>query len=94
MPMQLTSVRTLNGTNYEDWKESLDLYLAVSNLDLALREEEPPALTPESTDAQKASREKWEHSNRICIKVITYTATLWRNPLDKVFLRVIMLRIF
>ena len=26
LPMQLTSVKTLNGTNYEDWKESLDLY--------------------------------------------------------------------
>ena len=24
LPMQLTSVKTLNGTNYEDWKESLD----------------------------------------------------------------------
>ena len=23
LPMQLTSVKTLNGTNYEDWKESL-----------------------------------------------------------------------
>ena len=26
LPMQLTSVKTLNGTNYKDWKESLDLY--------------------------------------------------------------------
>ena len=24
LPMQLTSVKTLNGTNYEDWKESLE----------------------------------------------------------------------
>ena len=31
LPMQLTSVKTLNGTNYEDWKESLDLYLAITN---------------------------------------------------------------
>ena len=38
LPMQLTSVKTLNGTNYEDWKESLDLYLAITNMDLALRE--------------------------------------------------------
>ena len=28
--MQLTSVKTLNGINYEDWKESLDLYLTSS----------------------------------------------------------------
>ena len=31
LPMQLTSVKTLNGTTYEDWKESLDLYLVVTN---------------------------------------------------------------
>ena len=38
LPMQLTSVKTLNETNYEDWKESLDLYLVITNMDLALRE--------------------------------------------------------
>ncbi|KAJ1416502.1 hypothetical protein SESBI_17282 [Sesbania bispinosa] len=33
-------------------------------MDLSLREEEPPALTPESTAVQRASSEKWEHSNK------------------------------
>ncbi|KAJ1376706.1 gag-polypeptide of LTR copia-type [Sesbania bispinosa] len=33
-------------------------------MDLSLREEEPPTFTPESTIFQRASREKWEHSNR------------------------------
>ena len=56
--MQLTYVKTLNGTNYEDWKESLDLYLAITNMDLVLREAEPSALTDQSTVADKASREK------------------------------------
>ena len=73
LPMQLNSIKTLNGTNFEDWKESLDLYLAITNMDLTLREEEPPALTPTSTAAQKTSREKWEHSNRVCLKVMKYT---------------------
>ena len=71
--MQLTSVKTLNGTNYEDWKESLDLYLAITNMDLALREAVPPALTDQSTVANKASREKWDHSNRVCLMVMKYT---------------------
>ena len=70
LPMQLTSVKTLNGTNYEDWKESLDLYLAITNMDLALREAEPPALTGQSTIADKVSREKWDHSNRVCLMVM------------------------
>jgi len=49
LPMPLTSVKTLNGTNFEDWKESLDLYLAITKIDFSLREAEPSALTPEST---------------------------------------------
>ncbi|KAJ1381059.1 gag-polypeptide of LTR copia-type [Sesbania bispinosa] len=42
-------------------------------MDFALREEEPPALTSESTAVQRASREKWEHSNRVCLMVMKYT---------------------
>jgi len=48
-PMQLNSVKTLNKINIEDWKESLDLYLANIDMDSSWREEEPPAHTPEST---------------------------------------------
>jgi len=47
------SVKTLNGTNYEDWKDSLDLYLSINDLDLALRTDKPAALTNESTEDQK-----------------------------------------
>ena len=41
IPMQLDSVKMLNGTNYEDQVELLKMYLAVTNLNLALRKEEP-----------------------------------------------------
>ena len=41
--------------------------------DLALREAEPPALTDQSTVADKASREKWDHSNKVCLMVMKYT---------------------
>ncbi|XP_027915973.1 uncharacterized protein LOC114175406 [Vigna unguiculata] len=73
LPTPLTSVKTLNGTNFEDWKESLDLYLAITNMDFSLREAEPSALTPESTIVQRASREKWEYSNKVCLMVMRYT---------------------
>ncbi|KAK6915832.1 hypothetical protein RJ641_018693 [Dillenia turbinata] len=53
--MQLTSAKTLNGINFEDWKESLDLYLTITNMDLTLREEKPPALTSQSTTVMKQS---------------------------------------
>ena len=70
--MQLTSIKTLNGTNYEDWAESLKLYLAITNLDLALREQEP-VINAESTTEQRANHEKWAHSNRVCLMVMKYT---------------------
>nr|KYP31437.1 hypothetical protein KK1_048250 [Cajanus cajan] len=46
--MQLTSIKTFNETNFEDRNESLNLYLTITNMDLSLREEEPPTLTPKS----------------------------------------------
>lgn len=66
-------VKTLNGTNYEDWKESLDLYLTIADLDLALRVDKPTPLTNESTAVQRTAYEKWKHSNRVCLKVMKYT---------------------
>jgi len=44
--MQLTSVKTLNETNFEDMRESLDLYSTITNMGFSLGEEEPPAPTP------------------------------------------------
>jgi len=71
--MPLTSVKILNGTNFEDWKEYLDLYLAITNMDFSLREAESSALNPESTSVQRTSCEKWKHSNRVCLMVMRYT---------------------
>lgn len=67
------SVKTLNETNYEDRKESLDLYLAIVNLDLTLRTEKHGTITDASTEAQRTLYEKWEHSNTMRLKMISYT---------------------
>ncbi|KAJ1388503.1 gag-polypeptide of LTR copia-type [Sesbania bispinosa] len=42
-------------------------------MDLSLREEEPPVLTPQSAVVQRASHKKWEHSNRVCLMVMKHT---------------------
>lgn len=68
-----TCIKTLNESTYEDWKESLEFYLAITNMDLALREEKPTSLTNDSTEVEKALFEKWEHSNRVCLMVMKYT---------------------
>ena len=37
--MQLTNIKTPNGTNYEEYAQYLKLFLVVINVDLMLREE-------------------------------------------------------
>lgn len=53
MSLQLSAIKTLTGTNYEDWYESLTINLAIMNLDLALRVEAPAALTEKSSTGEK-----------------------------------------
>lgn len=57
----------LTGDNFSDWKESILLSLGCSELDLALREDAPPALTESSTPAENLKHERWERSNRLCL---------------------------
>ncbi|XP_057990264.1 putative disease resistance protein At4g11170 [Hevea brasiliensis] len=56
--MQLSAVKTLNDSNFDDWKESLSMYLAIAQLDLALRVDAPTELTDESIIAPVLSSEK------------------------------------
>ncbi|KAL0298736.1 UNVERIFIED_CONTAM: hypothetical protein Sradi_6533400, partial [Sesamum radiatum] len=40
------------------------------DLDLALREDSPPALTDKSTSEQKREKERWEKPNRMCVLIM------------------------
>ncbi|KAH7841940.1 hypothetical protein Vadar_026323 [Vaccinium darrowii] len=73
LSLQLSAIKILSGTNYEDWKESLKVNLAIMNLDLAIREEEPPKPTAKSYAEEKAYHERWEHFNRTCLMIMKYT---------------------
>ncbi|KAF7838105.1 putative LRR receptor-like serine/threonine-protein kinase [Senna tora] len=70
---QLSVVKTLNGTNYDDWFESLQMYLIISRDDLAMREPRPTALIEQSSEADKAYHKQWHDSNRICLTILKYT---------------------
>ncbi|XP_021653664.2 uncharacterized protein LOC110644986 [Hevea brasiliensis] len=70
--IQLSAVKTLNGSNFDDWKVSLSMYLAIAQLHLALRVDAPAELTDESTIAKKTYYEKWQNSNRVFLMVIKY----------------------
>ncbi|XP_019248421.1 PREDICTED: uncharacterized protein LOC109227677 [Nicotiana attenuata] len=60
----------LSGDNYAEWKEKVLLNLGCSDLNLALRVDEPPIPTESSTPAAKADYERWERSNRLSLMLI------------------------
>jgi hypothetical protein len=62
-----STVPMLNGNNFFEWKENLFFYLGCLELDLALREDEPPALTDTSTPLEVTKHERWERSNRLSL---------------------------
>ena len=65
-----SNIPILDGSNFSDWKEIVLFTLGYMDLDLALRIDEPPALTEQSTADQKAASEKWERSNRLSLLLL------------------------
>ncbi|KAL0368118.1 UNVERIFIED_CONTAM: hypothetical protein Scaly_1030700 [Sesamum calycinum] len=62
--VSINTIPMLNGSNFKSWKENLEIVLGVMDLDLALREDSPPALTDNSTSKQKREKERLEKSNQ------------------------------
>jgi hypothetical protein len=60
----------LNGDNFLDWKDKILLTLGRTDLDFALRVEEPPVPTKSSSLVEKTMYEKWERSNRLSLMLI------------------------
>ncbi|RDX86054.1 hypothetical protein CR513_32664, partial [Mucuna pruriens] len=57
----------LNGTNFKEWKEAVEIVMGCMDLDLALRAEEP---IPTMDNLQEVKIEKWERSNRMCLMIM------------------------
>uniref|UniRef100_A0A6N2LRF5 Integrase catalytic domain-containing protein n=1 Tax=Salix viminalis TaxID=40686 RepID=A0A6N2LRF5_SALVM len=65
------SVVKFNGLNYEEWSEQIRFSLGVMSLDQAiLTDEEPAAITDESSELEKSRYETWERSNRLCLNLL------------------------
>ncbi|XP_043705513.1 uncharacterized protein LOC122655380 [Telopea speciosissima] len=73
MTSQLSSIKVLNGSNFEEWKDSLIITLGIMRLDFALRVDEPTKPTTDSDTAAKTLYEKWEESNRLCLLIMQLT---------------------
>lgn len=70
MSFNPNNVPMLEGSNFSAWKANMSIFLGCMDLDLALRVDEPEALTEKSTEAEKAYYEKWERSNRLCLLIL------------------------
>ncbi|XP_073045533.1 uncharacterized protein [Primulina eburnea] len=66
----LSSVPVLNGTNFKDWKENIQIVLGCMDMDLAIRMEKPTTPTEISSSEERARFEKWDCSNRISLMII------------------------
>ncbi|KAL5775561.1 hypothetical protein ACOSP7_013118 [Xanthoceras sorbifolium] len=73
MSLQLSAIKTLTGSNFDEWYESLSMFLGIMNLDLALRVNPPHIPTVESSFEDKKFYESWEHSNRNCLMIMQFT---------------------
>jgi len=60
----------LTGTNFKSWKEHIQIVLGIMDLDLALRSDQPTALTDVSSPEEKREFERWERSNRISLMIM------------------------
>ncbi|XP_050918681.1 uncharacterized protein LOC127136127 [Lathyrus oleraceus] len=65
----------LIGDNYKVWKERILLYLGWMDIDYAIRKDEPPVITDESTPTAIALYEHWERSNRLSVMFIKTKVT-------------------
>jgi hypothetical protein len=66
----LSSIKILNGTNFEEWNETLHVVLAIMRLDLALEVNKPDAITSRSSAGAKAYFNKWVESNKLCMMIM------------------------
>jgi hypothetical protein len=73
MNTHASSVTLFTGVNFSEWREQVNFHLGVQDLDLALLEDKPTALTTTSTEAEKLHHKAWERSNRLSLMFIKMT---------------------
>ncbi|KAL9678744.1 hypothetical protein QQ045_016594 [Rhodiola kirilowii] len=66
----ISNVPMLNGTNFKDWKENIMILLGCMDLDLALRDSKPDAITDTSGESDMGYLGTWEHSNKLSLMII------------------------
>nr|XP_043639191.1 uncharacterized protein LOC122610262 [Erigeron canadensis] len=63
-------IQPLTSANYTTWKDQLDLTKGYFDLDYAIRNDEPDALTVTSTAEQRSAFEKWDKANSLSLMTV------------------------
>ncbi|KAL9672749.1 hypothetical protein QQ045_029001 [Rhodiola kirilowii] len=66
----LNNIPKLNGTNFEEWKINIKIFLGSIYLDIALREPKPIHLANSRSAFHRNHLRMWEHSNRLSLMII------------------------
>ena len=66
----INSIPILNETNFKDWKGNVLIVLGCMDLDPALRTDQPPPLTTDSSAEATKKFERRDRSNRISLMII------------------------
>ncbi|XP_057997430.1 uncharacterized protein LOC131176356 [Hevea brasiliensis] len=70
---QASSVIVFNGLNFSEWCEQVKFHLGVLELDLALLEDKPTAITDTSSEEEKLYHKQWEWPNRLSLMFLRMT---------------------
>ncbi|XP_019239737.1 PREDICTED: uncharacterized protein LOC109219719 [Nicotiana attenuata] len=62
-----SSITMFNGLNFSKWHEQVQFHLGVMDLDLALLNDKPAAITESSSAYEKSFHKAWECSNRMSL---------------------------
>nr|XP_016472331.1 PREDICTED: uncharacterized protein LOC107794365 [Nicotiana tabacum] len=68
-----SSVTVFNGLNFSEWREQVQFHLGVMDLDLALLNDKPAAITNSSSADKKSFYKVWERSNRLSLMFMRMT---------------------
>jgi hypothetical protein len=63
----------LTGSNYKEWKDTVEIILGCLDLDIALQQDKPPVPAADSPENVQNTHARWMRSNRLCLKVIQMT---------------------
>ncbi|XP_062011363.1 uncharacterized protein LOC133727956 [Rosa rugosa] len=68
----LSNIEPLNGSNFNKWKENVELYLGLLGIDICLREPQPIP-DDQSTDLDHVKYREWERTDRMTKLILKQT---------------------